>query len=141
MCSTDPLLFTCNITDSPNTIATVTLPPSGDVILLSNDNSTQGMIPEGYTLQSASVSMNGGLNNFILTLSIESASLLNSSDIICNSGLSGGRVMVGCPVAGKFSIHVVQCINLSCLSYMYSIKGHIPRIPRYAFAVRWFVVD
>ena len=101
VCSTDPLLFTCNITGSLSTTATVTLPPSGVVILLSNDNSALGMVPQGYILQSTIVSMNDGLNNFILTLSIENASLLNGSDIICNSGLSGGIRMAGCPVAGN----------------------------------------
>ena len=103
VCSTDPLFFTCNITGSPATVATVAL-PSGDVIVLNEDNSIQGMIPEGYTLQSAIVSMNDALINFILTFSIESASLLNGSDIICNSALVGGIRMAGCPVAGKFSI-------------------------------------
>ena len=103
VCSTDSLLFICNITDSLSSTATVTL-PSGDVILLDDNNLMQGTIQAGYILQSAFISMNGGLNNFILTLSIESASLLNGSDIICNSGLSGGIEMAGCPVAaGEFS--------------------------------------
>ena len=101
VCSTDPVLFTCNITGSSGTVSTVTF-PSGDAIVLNKDNSRAGMIPEGYTLQSAIASMHGGLNNFVLTFSIESASLLNGSDIICNSGLVGGIEMAGCPVAGKF---------------------------------------
>ena len=101
VCSTDPLLFTCNITGSPGSIVTLTLPPSGDAIILNNDNSRQGTIPEGYTLQTTAVSMNDSLNNFLLILSIESASVLNNSDIICNTGLSDGRFMAGCPVAGK----------------------------------------
>ena len=123
VCSTDPLLFTCNITGSLSTTATVTLTPSGDVIQLNHDNSTQGMIPARYILQSTIVSMNGVLNNFILIFSIESASLLNGSDIICNSGLSGGIRMARCPVAGKFSVHVVHCTV--CVPYMYSIMASL----------------
>ena len=132
VCSNDPLLFTCNITGSPATTVIVTFPPSGDIIILNDDNSIQGMIPEGYTLQSAIVSMNDSLNNFILTFSIESASLLNGSDIICNSGLTGGRVMAGCPVARKFSIHIVhvQCVLLNQrLSYASRVNACITIYP------------
>ena len=110
MCSTDPLLFTCNITGSLSTTATVTIPSFGVVIQLSNDNSALGMVPQGYILQSTIVSMNGVLNNFILIFSIENASLLKDGVLVCNSGLSGGIRMAGCPVAGKYiypDLHLV----------------------------------
>ena len=101
MCPTDPLLFTCEITESGFTQATVTFPSDVLILLLSN-NMIFGDPPDGVTVFH-NVAMNNDTNDFTLSLSIENASLLNGEMITCESGAIGNVDMAGCPVTGEFN--------------------------------------
>ena len=71
------------------------------IILLSNDM-LFGDPPDGVTVFH-NVAMNNDTNDFTLSLSIETASLLNSGMITCDSAVSGNVDMAGCPVASEFN--------------------------------------
>ena len=103
VCPTDPLLFTCVVTDSPVTIITVRI-ENGLVIQLHVDNTTQGDLPDGFSVQSHNVQTNVGSLDYTLVLSIVNASLLNGSLIICDSNIFGVDDMAGCPVAGRLTL-------------------------------------
>ena len=100
VCPTDPLLFTCVVTGSPVNSITVEIENVFEIDL-NDDNTIDGDLPDGYTVQSHNVQTNVGSLNYTLVLSIVNASLLNGSLIICDSNLAGVDDMAGCPVAGK----------------------------------------
>ena len=103
VCPTDPLLFTCNITDTPSTRMTVAFSFSEmELISLTNNNVTQGVGPDGINIQSHNVTGEGPYD-YILTLSIANASLLNGGMITCDSNI-GVTDRAGCPVAGGLSV-------------------------------------
>ena len=106
MCPTDPLLFTCEVTESPVDQATVTF-PSGQELDLDDDNTTSGSLPDGVAVQFQNVHVTVidmiNIYNYTLSLSIDNTSLLNGGMIICNSRI-GEQDMAGCPVAGKFNV-------------------------------------
>ena len=102
MCPTDPLLFTCEVTET--TSSTISVAFRSDVliniILLSTDM-ISGVPPDGVTIFH-SVTMNIGTNDYILSLSIETASLLNDGMIECNYGDINNVLVAECPMAGEF---------------------------------------
>ena len=104
VCPADPLLFTCNVTDTPATIVIVRF-SFVEIMLISlrADNTTEGVGPDGINIQSRSVT---GENpyNYILTLSIANASLLNGGMIECDSVI-GVTDMDRCPVAGELIVY------------------------------------
>ena len=100
VCPNDPLLFTCNVTDSPANIITVKIENVLDIDL-NKDNTIDGDLPDGFTVQSKNVQINAEFVNYTLVLSIVNASLLNGSLIICDSNIRNVDGMAGCPVAGK----------------------------------------
>ena len=112
VCPTDPLFFTCEITESGNTQATVKFPSDMTIILLSTDMIV-GDPPNGVTVFH-NVTIND-THDFTLSLAIETASLLNGGMITCDSAVSGEVDMAGCPVAGEFLMFGV--IHYNSLNY------------------------
>ena len=109
VCQTDPLLFTCMVTGATANRITVKIENVLDIDL-NDDNTIDGNLPDGFIVQSHNVQTNGGSLDYILVLSIVSASLLNGSLIICDSNIFGvDDGMAGCPVAGKFNIIQYVC--------------------------------
>ena len=88
VCPNDPLLFTCTVSDSPSSLAEVTL-PSGEGVQVSSANTTQVVgatsLPDGVTVQSHNAVVDGGLAHYTLTLTIERASLLGGNPVICDA--------------------------------------------------------
>ena len=107
VCPNDPLLFTCTVTESSSTLASVTL-PSGERVDVTNDNMTEevgGTLPDGVTVQSHSAIVDGGLVNYTLTLAINRASLLGGNPVICDARtVSVPTDEKSCPIAGIYSI-------------------------------------
>ena len=111
MCSTDSLLLTC--TANEIIILRVTLPSDGTLGVF-NDGTVTGIgtLPAGFSVESSNAIVNpGGLSyNYTLSLSIENASLLNGSMIVCDDNTIH-QDMAGCPVVGKFSLPLVGCVK------------------------------
>ena len=103
VCPTDPLLFTCEVNET--TSSTISVAFHSDmlitIILLSTDM-ISGVPPDGVTVFH-SVTMNNGTNDYILSLSIETASLLNDGMIECNPGDINNVLVAECPMAGEFN--------------------------------------
>ena len=73
-------------------------------ISLDSDNMTDGVGPDGINIQSHNV-IGAGPHDYILTLSIANASVLNGGMITCDSRLTGVTDVARCPIAaGEFII-------------------------------------
>ena len=87
VCPTTPLLFTCTVTGSMASLASVRL-PSGEVVNIRSDDTTAveegGTLPDGVVVQSHSARIEDGLANYMLALTIESASILNGNNVTCD---------------------------------------------------------
>ena len=106
VCPDTPLLFTCIITRSWTTLARVMLPSGERVNILINSDDTTSLegeedLPDGMTIQSHNARREAGLVNFMLTLSIESVSILTgSATIVCeDTAAIPLTTMASCPVA------------------------------------------
>ena len=102
MCPTDPLLFTCEVNEA--TSSTISVAFRSDMLItifLSSTDIVAGA-PDGVTIFH-SATMNNGTNDYILSLSIETASLLNDGMITCDPGMTENALMAGCPVAGEIN--------------------------------------
>ena len=117
VCPTDPLLFTCNVTDSPATQVTVTFLSGMVVTILRSDNTTGGVRPDGINIQSHNV-IGEGPYDYILTLSIANASLLNGGMIECDS-VVGVTDVAKCPVAGELMVYSFVAVNV-----LFSLSFH-----------------
>ena len=106
VCPDTPLFFTCTVTGSMASLATIRL-PSGQVVNIHSDSTTSlggGGLPEGVTIQSHAAEIDG-LANYSLTLAIERASILTGSAIICEDGaFSPETDQAMCPVATGIAI-------------------------------------
>ena len=105
VCPDTPLLFTCTVTGSDDSVARVRL-PSGVLIISSTSNTTslEGSLPDGVTVQSNEAVLDGGVVNYSLTLAIERASILTGSAVICEDGaLSPKTDQAMCPVGTGIS--------------------------------------
>ena len=100
VCPNDPLLFSCTVTGSDDSVATVTL-PSGERVLIASDNTTSGEegLPNGVRVHSQDARVDGGTANYTLTLGIDRASILNGSVTCADGGLSPQTAQASCPVA------------------------------------------
>ena len=80
VCSNDPLLYICTVTNSPANEATVKL-PSGQMVVLRSNNTfkVEGDLPDGVTVHSYYARVDYGNINYCLALAIERASLLNGN--------------------------------------------------------------
>ena len=106
VCPADSLLFTCNITDSIGTRATVAFSfgEMGTISLigLTNNNVTEGVVPDGIHIQSYNVTGTSPYD-YILILSITNASLLNGGNVTCDSSI-GVTDMARCPITGELIV-------------------------------------
>ena len=93
--STDPLLFTCNLT---NVVALRVTFPNGERTVGSDPK-----IPVGFKAVSFNVfKIDESTRNISLILSIANASLLDGRGIICDDAIPINNVTAGCRVCGKF---------------------------------------
>ena len=100
VCSTDPLLFTCEVYDV--TCIQLDLPNGHQTHYISfGDTAADIILPDGFMAVSlAIVEIDNYTRNFTLTLSIANASLLDGGEIGCTDTLGNG-VMTACPLCGK----------------------------------------
>ena len=106
VCPNDPLLFTCTVTGSTDSVASVTL-PSGERVIIFSDNITLGEegLPDGVRVVSHDATVDGLVVNYTLTLAIDRASILNGSNVMCADGVTGPPIAeASCPVAGRYCI-------------------------------------
>ena len=116
VCPTDPLLFTCNITDSIGTRVTATFSfgEMGTISLigLTNNNVTEGVVPDGIHIQSYNVTGTSPYD-YILILSITNASLLNGGNVTCDSSI-GVTDMARCPITGELIVGSLLHVLFLC---------------------------
>ena len=102
VCPSDPLTFTCEINGA--LILRVVLPNGEQEFVspeVSRDEFNEGL-PDGFTAEDLVITpINNSSRNFVLTLSIASASLLDGGEIRCDSVTSNNAAMAGCPILGK----------------------------------------
>ena len=100
VCPNDPLVFTCEL----NEVAVLrVIFPNGYSEILSDGTSDEDDVvtPPGFTAVSFEATViDASSRNFVLTLSIANASLLNGSNITCDDATPNNRVMAGCPLLG-----------------------------------------
>ena len=105
VCPNDPLVFTCTVTGSAATVASVRLSTGVEVSIRSATNTTVGedTLPTGVTVQSFSATMDPP-KDFLLTLAITEASILTGA-VECDSIL-GEIDEAECQIAtGMYIIH------------------------------------
>ena len=102
MKSTDPLLFTCELSDIAG--LRVILPNGVQEVLSYDDVPESVVLSDGFTAVTLNIISVIDIlkRNFSLTLSIANASLLVGGEIICDDTTPRSLVMAGCPVCGKF---------------------------------------
>ena len=111
VCPNDPLLFTCTVTGSTDSRATVRL-SSGQFVDIRSDNTIslggEGL-PDGVTVVSQDARVDGVVD-YTLTLAIDRASILNGNSVTCADGAVVPQTdEASCPVAGKYSTSVKTC--------------------------------
>ena len=79
VCPNDPLLYTCTVTNSPISEATVRLSPGIEVDILADGRIkvTAGGLPDGVAVQSFDAAVDGGLVNYTVMLIFETAYLVS----------------------------------------------------------------
>ena len=99
--STDPLLFTCNLT---NVVGLQVTFPNGEQEIVTVGSMTNDLkLPVGFKAVSFNASeIDKNKRNFSLTLSIANASLLDGRGIICDDLTPKNILSAGCRVCGKF---------------------------------------
>ena len=105
VCPNDPLRFTCTVTGSIDSLASVRL-PSGERVLILSDNTTLGEegLPDGVRVHSYNAVGDGPVD-YTLLLAIDRASILNGSNVMCANGATGPPIAeASCPVAGRYCI-------------------------------------
>ena len=101
VCPNDPLLYTCTVTGSDESVASVRLPSGQFVFILSSNITSLGEdgLPDGVTVVSQDARVGGGVANYTLTLAINRASVLTGSVTCADGGLSPQTAQASCPVA------------------------------------------
>ena len=96
----EPLLFTCKVYGAALLRVVI---PTGDQKIISAVNTTADVaLPAGFTAVSLNITeIDEYTRNFELTLSIDSASLLNGSEIKCDNTTSTNEAKAKCPVIGE----------------------------------------
>ena len=129
VCPNVPLLFSCTVTGSTATLATVRL-SSGHFVDIRSDNMTSsggGSLPDGVTVDSHGASVGGGVANYTRTLAIDRASVLNSNSVTCaDGGFSPQTAQASCPVAtGIYTVAGIHsAVYLSPVLYFTFIHNH-----------------
>ena len=107
VCPNDPLLYTCTVTGSDDSVSSVRL-PFGQFVDIRSDNSTSsggGDLPNGVTVVAHDARVDGGVVDYTLTLAIDRASILNGNSITCADGAVVPQTdEASCPVAGRYCI-------------------------------------
>ena len=105
VCPNDPLVFTCTVTGSAATEATVILSPGVEVRIRSEGNTIVGedTLPTGVTVQSFSATMDSP-RDFLLTLAITEASILTDA-VECDSNLADAVDEAECQIATGAVLH------------------------------------
>ena len=65
VCPNDPLLFSCTVTGSTDSVASVTL-PSGEIVIILSSNITsvgEGGLPDGVRVVSHDATVDSGIRN------------------------------------------------------------------------------
>ena len=98
----EPLLFTCEVYGAA--LLRVVL-PTGDLEYVSvGDTAADIVLPAGFTAEYLDITeIDKSTRNFTLTLSINSASLLNGGEIKCDDTTSRKEAKAKCPVIGELS--------------------------------------
>ena len=100
VCSSDPLLFTCELSDV--FVLRVVFPTGYKEHISVGDTVADVALPDGYTAVSLDIlGVDSSTRKISLTLSIKNSSLLNGGQIRCNDTIKN-VVMAGCPLRGTF---------------------------------------
>ena len=98
----EPLLFTFEVNGTA--LLRVVLPTSDQVIIPVGDSTADVTLPAGFTAVSLDImEIDESTTNFKLTLSIDSASLLNGSEIECDDTTSRNEAKAKCPIIGELN--------------------------------------
>ena len=104
----EPLLFTCEVYGI--VILQVVFPTGDQESIGVGDTTADVALPAGFTAESLNIiEVDGSTRNFKLTLSITSASLLNSGEIKCDDTTSRNEAKAKCPVIGVLSSLYNKC--------------------------------
>ena len=95
----EPLLFTCKVNEAA--LLRVVLPTGDHEVISVGDTAADIVLPAGFT--AVSLDIDESTRNFNLILSIDSASLLNGSEIKCDDTTSRNEAKAKCPVIGELS--------------------------------------
>ena len=115
VCPNDPLLFTCTVTGSTDSLATVILPSEEVVAIFSTNITISGEegLPDGVRVHSYNA-VGDGPRDYTLLLAIDRASILNGSNVMCADGATGPPIAeASCPVAGRYSIYISKNLFLA----------------------------
>ena len=100
VCLSDPLTITCEINGAG--FMRVVLPNGDNDIVDDRSDPDDVDLPEGFTVDSlVTTSADNTLTNFVLRLTISSASLLDGGEIRCEDFTGSDVAMAGCPILGK----------------------------------------
>ena len=99
-CPNDPLHFTCEVNEV--SILRVVLPSGEQETITVGDEVDRIPLPAGFTAVSLDITdIFGSIRNFVLTLSIASASLLAGGKIRCDDGSGNITATAGCVLVGE----------------------------------------
>ena len=113
----DPLFFTCEINRA--VLLRVVLPTGHQDIISFGDTAADVDLPPGFTVVSLDIrEIDDSQRNFSLTLSIDSAYLLDGDEIICDDTTSAKVAKAICPI-GKLYFVVIKprCACTAILGY------------------------
>ena len=97
----DPLSFTCEVNEA--VLLRVEVPSGNQEIISLGDTAADVALPTGFTAVSLNITeIDESTRNFSLTLSIDSASLLEGGNITCDDTTPKKVAKAGCPI-GKLS--------------------------------------
>ena len=121
VCSTDSLLFTCELREVM--LLRVVLPTGCGEHFTYGLTVANAVLPAGFTAESLEINeVYGSLRNISLTLSIANASLLDGGEIICDDTTERNRAKAGCPSTSMFRPHHYNTIILHHNSNI--VDGH-----------------
>ena len=98
VCSTDPLLFTCELNEV--ILLRVVLPTGNQEVISAGDVLAGVTLPAGFQAVCLNISeIDDMKRNIVLTFSIANVSFLRGGKITCDDTVEA--VMAGCPLLGK----------------------------------------
>ena len=98
----EPLLFTCEVYGTA--LLRVALPTGDQEVISVGDTAADIALLAGVTAVALDITeVDESTRNFTLTLSVDSASLLNGGEIKCDDTTSRNEAKAKCPVIGELS--------------------------------------